>query len=107
MARDGSRWNVMRLAVVAMAFASGVVGEDILETVGFANCKSNAKVMVKKVDIQYNANNKTVTFDVAGTSAKVQNVTAMLNVMAYGTQIYQNSFNPCDKRTFVEQLCPG
>lgn len=107
MARTGSRWGVLRLAVLATAFASGVLGDDILETIGFTNCKSNARVTVQKVDITYNNNNKTVTFDVAGTSARVQNVTAVLNVTAYGNQIYSNTFNPCDRKTFVEQLCPG
>ena len=50
---------------------------------------------------------QTVTFNVAGTSKEAMNVTAVLNVTAYGTSVYSNSFNPCDASTFVSQLCPG
>ncbi|EDN07108.1 conserved hypothetical protein [Histoplasma mississippiense (nom. inval.)] len=40
-----------------------------------------------------------------GSSSKIQNVTAVLLVEAYGQKITQ-SFNPCDEATKVDQLCP-
>lgn len=104
--------GVLRAALLTAAFfASTALSADILETVGFNQCASRPgtpppSVTVQKVDIRYNADNKTVTFDVAGTSTRVQNVTAILNVTAYGQQIYSNSFNPCSPQTFVQQLCP-
>lgn len=58
------------------------------------------------VDVSYNNDNKTVSFNVAGTSEQTMNVTAQLNVTAYGISVYSNSFNPCDTSTFVAQLCP-
>lgn len=58
------------------------------------------------MNIQYNRATQKVTFDVAGTSTKVQNVTASLTVLAYGQQVYQKDFNPCDSSTPVQQLCP-
>ena len=58
------------------------------------------------MNIQYNRQTKQVTFDVAGTSEKEQKVTASLVVTAYGKQVYQKDFNPCDKDTLVQQLCP-
>ncbi|KAF3762384.1 putative Flc2 FAD transporter, partial [Cryphonectria parasitica EP155] len=48
----------------------------------------------------------TVTFDLSGTSTVEQNVTAQLNVTAYGYSVYSSSFNPCEATTYVEQLCP-
>ena len=84
-----------------------MMGANILQTSGFTNCGPNASVKVQKVDIKYDNDNKTVTFDVAGTSTQVQNVTAVLNVTAYGNQVYSNAFNPCSEATFVAQLCPG
>ena len=97
------------LLLAGLGLAGGVLGEDILKTVGFNNCNSAkaAQVSVQKIDISYNNDNKTVSFDVKGTSTAVQNVTATLNVTAYGQQIYSNSFDPCDEATFVQQLCPG
>ncbi|KAL2141030.1 hypothetical protein VTI28DRAFT_2920 [Corynascus sepedonium] len=95
-----------RAALTGALLASGVLGVDVLETVGFSSCNTNASVSVQRVDIKYNNDNKTVSFDVAGSSNKVQNVTAVLNVTAYGQDIYSNSFDPCEKSTFVQQLCP-
>jgi hypothetical protein len=98
---------LLRAALAGALLASRVLGVDVLETVGFSSCNTNASVSVQKVDIKYNNDNKTVTFDVAGSSNRVQNVTAILNVTAYGQNIYSNSFDPCNQSTFVQQLCPG
>ena len=97
----------MRAVLAGTLLASGVLGLDVLETVGFSSCNTNASVSVQKVDIRYNNGDKTVSFDVAGSSNRVQNVTAVLNVTAYGQNIYSNSFDPCAHATFVQQLCPG
>ena len=93
-------------AFLALAGAGCVLGADILETTGFSSCNTNASVTVQRANIRYNNDNKTVSFDVMGTSTRVQNVTATLNVTAYGNQIYSNSFDPCSPGTFVAQLCP-
>ncbi|KAJ4412998.1 hypothetical protein N0V85_003608 [Neurospora sp. IMI 360204] len=89
-----------------LIMAQGVMGDDILKTVGFDTCEQDAQVSVQRADVTYNNADKTVTFDVAGTSNQVQNVTAHLSVTAYGANIYENTFNPCDAGTFVKQLCP-
>ncbi|KAK4168534.1 putative flavin carrier protein precursor [Cladorrhinum sp. PSN259] len=102
MARTSFKAGLLAVAVLV----NGALGADILQTVGFNNCNGTASVSVQKVDIKYNNENKTVSFDVAGTSTQIQNVTAILNVTAYGQNIYSNSFDPCDQSTFVEQLCP-
>jgi hypothetical protein len=86
--------------------ATEVMGGQILQTSGFSDCGSDATIKVDKIDISYNNENKTVSFDVAGSSSKSQNVTAVLNVMAYGNSVYSKTFNPCDKALFVERLCP-
>jgi hypothetical protein len=103
----GLRHGFLSATLVVASLISGVVGGDVLETVGFSSCNTNANVRVDKVNIKYNADNKTVTFDVAGSSNKIQNVTAVLNVTVYGRPVYSNSFDPCDSKNFVEQLCPG
>lgn len=67
---------------------------------------NDAEITVQNLNIQYDRQTKQVTFDVAGTSAKEQKVTASLHVSAYGKDVYQKEFNPCDKDSLVEQLCP-
>ncbi|QSZ35125.1 hypothetical protein DSL72_007990 [Monilinia vaccinii-corymbosi] len=49
---------------------------------------------------------KTVTFDLAGSSNSSISVAAKVDVTAYGTSVYSNTFNPCDQSTFINQLCP-
>ncbi|KAK4181621.1 putative flavin carrier protein precursor [Triangularia setosa] len=97
---------VFKAGLAGVVLANGALGADILETVGFSNCNGTAAVSVQRVNIKYNNEDKSVTFDVAGSSSQIQNVTAVLNVTAYGQNIYSNAFDPCDAATFVDQLCP-
>ncbi|KAH8815330.1 hypothetical protein F5884DRAFT_173895 [Xylogone sp. PMI_703] len=83
-----------------------VLADQILQTTGFSSCLAGSTITVQNVNVEYNNDQKTVSFNVAGTSTQVQNVTAQLNVTAYGSQVYQRSFNPCEDDTFVSQLCP-
>ncbi|KAI1761008.1 TRP-domain-containing protein [Hypoxylon sp. FL1150] len=101
-----SRWNIRRAAILATGFISGVLSENLLVTSGFSNCETGSEINVQKVNIAYDNDDKTVTFDVAGTSSKQQNVTATLSVTAYGQNVYQSSFNPCNETTYIQALCP-
>jgi hypothetical protein len=98
--------SVWRTAALAATFAVGVLGDNILTTSSFSNCNTSSSITVNNVDISYNQDNKTVVFDVSGTSSKVQNVSATLTVTAYGLNVYNNTFNPCETTTYVAQLCP-
>ncbi|TKA83296.1 hypothetical protein B0A55_00777 [Friedmanniomyces simplex] len=82
----------------------GVLGGNILSTSGFSSCMNNATVQVKNLNVSYDKTSRILTFDVAGTSDIVQNVTANLIVSAYGKQIYTKEVNPCD--TGMAEMCP-
>ena len=103
MAKITSTWSVA--AGLAM-LVGRVAGEDILQTVGFTNCGSNSTIEVSAVDIQYKSEAKEISFDIRGVSGSTQNVTAILQVTAYGNDIFSQEFDPCDSNTFVEQFCP-
>ncbi|KAL3419336.1 transient receptor potential domain containing protein [Phlyctema vagabunda] len=105
MLRPSAAWSSASFLLLG-SLAGGALADQILSTSGFSVCLTDSAITVQKVNIQYNNDNKTVNFDVAGTSSKAQNVTATLDVTAYGVSVYSNSFNPCDADTFVEQLCP-
>lgn len=85
----------------------GVLAADILQISGFTSCLSNSTVSVNTVNVQFDRSAKTVTFELAGSSSQVQNVTALLSITAYGKQVYQTSFDPCAANSRVDQLCPG
>ncbi|KAJ1333299.1 Transient receptor potential (TRP) ion channel [Microdochium nivale] len=101
-----ARWNLRTAALWSALLVAQVTADDILTTSGFTNCNSTSDISVDKVDVSYNAAAKTVTFDLAGSSNKVQNVTATLRVTAYGQEVFSQTFEPCDPATFVAQLCP-
>ncbi|KAK3116192.1 hypothetical protein LTR53_003686 [Teratosphaeriaceae sp. CCFEE 6253] len=82
----------------------GVLGGNLLSTTGFSSCMNNGTVQVKKLDVSYDKDTRVLTFDVAGSSDIVQNVTATLLVSAYGKQVYTKEFNPCD--TGMPEMCP-
>lgn len=98
--------NLWLLPFASFLFVT-VSAKDTLSISSFQDCQSDADINVKKMNIDYNNSDKTIIFDVAGTSTKSQNVTAKLKVEAYGKDVYTKDFNPCDASTFVAGLCPG
>ncbi|KAL8805105.1 MAG: hypothetical protein Q9182_002195 [Xanthomendoza sp. 2 TL-2023] len=103
-----SRCGLSRLSQVLVlgALPVRVLGADILKTSGFTSCLDDSTIKVTKLHVEYDRSKGTVTFDVGGDSAKIQNVTASLTVSAYGNQVYTKSFNPCDPASEVAELCP-
>ena len=100
-----------RIATIFLgSLASGVphvLGNDILATSGFTSCMpDSSQIAVQNLNIQFDRQTSQITFDVAGSSGQSQNITASLYVSAYGNQVYQKDFDPCDASTKVDQLCP-
>lgn len=86
----------------------GVLAGDVLKTNGYSSCLNGpSDIKVNKLDIQFDRASKKLVFDVSGTNEKEQKVTAILKVNAYGKEVYNQPFDPCDEKTKVDQLCPG
>jgi hypothetical protein len=86
----------------------GVLAGDVLKTNGYSSCLSGpSDIKVNKLDIQFDRGSKKIVFDVSGTNEKEQKVMAKLIVNAYGKEVYNKPFDPCDDATKVDQLCPG
>ncbi|KAH0002804.1 DUF907 domain-containing protein, partial [Aureobasidium melanogenum] len=92
--------------VLLSTLPARVLGGDILSTQGFTLCSTNPTIKVEALDVQFDRTTNLVVFNVAGSSSQSQNVTAKIVVTAYGREVYQKPFNPCDAGTYVEQLCP-
>jgi ML-like domain len=95
------------LQASSLLLLPGALAADILKTQGFSSCMENAQISVNRMDIAYDKASNLLTFDVAGTSEKEQEVIAKLIVTAYGKELYSREFDPCDEESKVEQLCPG
>ncbi|CAL3962282.1 hypothetical protein PZA11_000514 [Diplocarpon coronariae] len=95
------------LSLIQLGILAGRgLASQILKTSGFSECLAGSNITVHNLDMSYDNYDKTITFNVAGTSLTRMNVTATLNVTAYGIDVYHNSFNPCSESTYIEQLCP-
>jgi hypothetical protein len=88
-------------------FFNRACAKDTLKISSFSECLENADIVIDNVDMEYDADIRRIKFDVTGTSSKSQNVTAILKVEAYGKDVYNKDFNPCDPATHVAGLCPG
>ncbi|KAK7752088.1 hypothetical protein SLS62_006054 [Diatrype stigma] len=101
-----ARWTIWRAAICAAALLPRALGDQTLVTTSFTNCESDDTIQLDTVDITYNNDAKTITFNLAGSSDHEQNITASLTVTAYGNTVYSKSFNPCESDNYVEELCP-
>ncbi|EHK49890.1 hypothetical protein TRIATDRAFT_173221, partial [Trichoderma atroviride IMI 206040] len=106
MARTTSQSKTRRALCLGVMLMTGVMGDQILTTTGFTDCGSLPSITIQQLSITYDNDAKTVTFDIEGVSTISENVTASLDVTAYGVNAFTNSFSPCDPETFVNELCP-
>ncbi|KAM5355910.1 hypothetical protein ACJ41O_002556 [Fusarium nematophilum] len=106
MTRSYPNWSPWKVVLTTATLVVGALGNNILKTSGFSDCGSEPDIRVEKLDLSYDQDQQVVVFDVAGTSDKPRNVSAVLEVTAYGQQVYSNSFNPCSEETRITQLCP-
>ena len=83
------RISTIGISALLLALPARVLGANILQSNGFSECSTKSDITVQRLNIQFNKDKSVVTFDVEGTSNKVQEVTATLTVLAYGQQIYQ------------------
>ncbi|KAL4885369.1 hypothetical protein BJY04DRAFT_146831 [Aspergillus karnatakaensis] len=79
---------------------------DTLSTGGVSTCLEDSAIQVNKLDITFSRSTREITFDVSGTNAEVQKVTASLSVTAYGNEVYTKEFDPCHHDNRIDQLCP-
>ncbi|KAH6608608.1 transient receptor potential ion channel [Trichoderma cornu-damae] len=105
MARTASQWTTRKALCMAAMLMTGVMG-DILRTTGFTDCGSLPSITIQQLSITYDNDAGTITFNIEGTRTDSQNITASLDVTAYGVNAFSTHFNPCDPKTMVAEMCP-
>ncbi|QIW99624.1 hypothetical protein AMS68_005142 [Peltaster fructicola] len=93
----------LTLALFA-ALATVARAGDVLTSNGYQVCQDGGDFEIQKLDASFDRSTRVLNFNLSGTSSKMQKVTAILTIQAYGQQIYQTQFNPCD--TSIMGLCP-
>ena len=92
-------WILLSLSV------SLVSGERIIESRSLKPCMTDSKFTASLFQVFFTPDNRTLHFDINGVSSiKNQNVTAILEVYAYGYKAIQTEINPCDQD--LRGMCP-
>lgn len=99
--------SLLALTVFTLLPSYAAADSNVISTQGFQSCMPNSTIKVERMNVQFDRSTNRVTFDVAGESGEAQNVTASLEISAYGKQIYQKDFDPCATEVHVPELCPG
>ncbi|KAK9478989.1 TRP-domain-containing protein [Lipomyces japonicus] len=93
------------LPALVASVTTFVAAADVISTNQVYTCDSSAaSIFVNDLSIQYDRQSKNVTFNIQGSSAKSQNVSATLDVTAYGKHLFSYSFDPCAYD--ISQICP-
>lgn len=100
-----SSWPLLLVAFAGLFSSVARADDDILETNGFNSCMNNSDITVQRMHLSFDRTTNIVNYNLAGTSNRVQNVKASIDISAYGHDIKNMSFDPCSPNK-VDQLCP-
>lgn len=95
----------LRAAALGLALASSAVAESYIEAAALMSCMDDSAFTASEFNVKFYPDNKTVVFDIAAISTIDGNVTAKLDVIAYGLTIVDKEISGCDIGD-VQQLCP-
>ncbi|KAF2093813.1 TRP-domain-containing protein [Rhizodiscina lignyota] len=93
------------LLAALVALAPFTTAEKLLESTSLNPCIANSKFSATLFNVLFTPNNGTLAFTINGVSAISGNVTAQIDVIAYGLNIYSTVIKPCDNKDFAG-LCP-
>lgn len=97
-------WLLSSFLLISALRALPARAGDILETNGFSTCLDSADIVVKTMNIRYDRKTSFVSLDVEGSSTTQEDVVLDLTVTAYGRQVYEKTYDPCDNN--ITELCP-
>ncbi|KAK9474076.1 uncharacterized protein V1510DRAFT_374352 [Dipodascopsis tothii] len=93
------------LSTAAVALMAGAAAaSNVISTGTYYSCSDSDYLDVSEFYLSYDKTSQNVTFNIAGTTTESLNVTATLEVTAYGKQVFSYSFDPCDYG--ISELCP-
>ncbi|KAK9240447.1 hypothetical protein V1525DRAFT_394987 [Lipomyces kononenkoae] len=93
------------VSLAVLATSRFVLADATIGTSTFYTCDNiNATVIASNFSVSYSQQTQNITFDLAGTSVEQQNVTATISVSAYGKNLFNYTFHPCDYG--IKPLCP-
>ena len=76
----------------------------MIESNSLNSCQQNSNFTATLFDVVFTPNNRSLAFNVVGVSSIQGNVTAELEVIAYGYTAVKQTINPCEMN--LDSLCP-
>ena len=96
--------SLIALLISLLTFSPIASATRLIESKSLNPCQENSNFTASLFNVVFFPDNDTVTFDVVGVSSIQGNVTAELQVTAYGFTIVKETLNPCTMN--LPGLCP-
>ncbi|KAI9883177.1 MAG: hypothetical protein M1823_005052 [Watsoniomyces obsoletus] len=94
----------MALFTTLLACTSLVSAERLIQSNSLNVCMQNSRFSASLFNVIFTPENRTVHIDVIGTSSITGNITATVEVFAYGYRVIRQSIDPC--KLDLRGLCP-
>lgn len=91
--------------VAFASFAHRVVAQDMIESRSLNTCMERSGFTASLFNVRFTPNNGSLAFNVVGSSTIAGNVTAVLEVIAYGYSALNEFLDPCTDMA-LGGLCP-
>ena len=95
--------SILLALTTLVPFASAV---RRIESKSLNPCQANTRFSASLFDVVLTPDNNTFTFDIDGVSDIEGNVTAIIEVFAYGFKAFEETIDACDLGEDIEGLCP-
>lgn len=80
--------------------------ERLIESRSLNPCKANSNFTASLFNVVFTPDNNTLTFNIIGVSEIEGNVTAELDVFAYGHKVLNKVLDPCEQGEGLAGICP-
>ncbi|KIW11474.1 hypothetical protein PV08_10774 [Exophiala spinifera] len=90
--------------LAALSFSNLTFAERIIESNSLNSCKAGSNFTATLFNVAYTPGNNSVSVKINGVSSISGNVTALVNIKAYGFTILNDTIDPCEEN--LSGFCP-
>ncbi|PNS19114.1 hypothetical protein CAC42_1850 [Sphaceloma murrayae] len=88
-------WGALAGSLLALASVASA-NDNTLSSSSLTTCQENSRFTATTANINFWMQNKTLSVRVNGASTITGNVSIEMDIIAYGLNVFQYTFNPCD-----------
>ncbi|KAI1624980.1 hypothetical protein EDD37DRAFT_372505 [Exophiala viscosa] len=95
---------LLSLLLATVSLTPSVLAENIIESSSLNSCQANSNFTATLFNVAYTPANSSIYLNINGVSSITGNVTALVQLIAYGFNILNDTINPCDDN--LSGFCP-